>query len=340
MGEMIKIGRRGSLTARLDRLRQAGPYRLPRPRRATRCRRWCGCSTGSPRARLDEGTAHFDPSTLAITTVDIGNPAANVIPAEARATVNIRFNDAHSGASALRLDRGGGRPAAAKLFGVGIAADFRVSGESFLTPPGPFTDLVARAVEAETGVTPELSTSGGTSDARFIKDHCPVVEFGLVGATMHQTDEQVEIAHVHAAQGRLRPHPRRLFRRRRPEGRRSSRTKTREGNMTVRTIHDTLDAMTLEEHVSLLSGEDFWSLPAVLRVGIGKLRVTDGPNGARGGGSLIGGVKSAAFPVGIALGATWNPDSRPRDRRRARRGGQVQGRPRPRSARRSTSTAR
>ena len=146
---------------------------------------------------LDKGTPHFGPSTLAITTVDVGNPASNVIPAEARATVNIRFNDAHSGASlSAWIEEEADR--AASEFGVGIAARFQVSGESFLTAPGPFTDLVARAVAAETGVTPELSTTGGTSDARYIQAHCPVVEFGLVGATMHQVDEHVEIAHIHA----------------------------------------------------------------------------------------------------------------------------------------------
>jgi succinyl-diaminopimelate desuccinylase len=144
---------------------------------------------------LDRGTAHFGPSTLAITTVDVGNPASNVIPAEARATLNIRFNDAHTPESLTdwieeEADR------VAEAFGVGIAARFQVSGTSFLTEPGRFTDLVAGAVAAATGVTPELSTTGGTSDARFVKDHCPVVEFGLVGATMHQVDEHVELAHI------------------------------------------------------------------------------------------------------------------------------------------------
>ena len=97
----------------------------------------------------------------------------------------------------MRLDRGGGRPRRQRVRR-GIAALFQISGESFLTEPGPFTDLVARAVAAETGVTPELSTTGGTSDARYIQAHCPVVEFGLVGNTMHQVDEHVEVAHIHA----------------------------------------------------------------------------------------------------------------------------------------------
>ena len=196
MGETIKIGRRGSLTAWLTAYGRQGHSAYPE-RAANPLPALVRLLDRLASRTLDEGTAHFGPSTLAITTVDVGNPASNVIPAEARATVNIRFNDAHSGASLSdwieeEADR------VAKLFGIGIAARFQISGESFLTPPGPFTDLVVRAVAAETGVTPELSTTGGTSDARYIQAHCPVVEFGLVGATMHQTDEHVETAHIHA----------------------------------------------------------------------------------------------------------------------------------------------
>jgi len=148
-------------------------------------------------ATLDAGTDHFDPSTLAIVTIDTGNPATNVIPAQTRATVNIRFNDRHSGASLtdwLRAQADG----VATEFGVAIHMEIKVSGEAFVTPPGPLSDLVARAVRAETGTVPILSTTGGTSDARFVKDHCPVVEFGLVGQTMHQVDERVEVAQIHA----------------------------------------------------------------------------------------------------------------------------------------------
>lgn len=195
MGEMVKIGRRGSLTAWLTAYGRQGhsayPERAlnPLPGLVSLLDRLAACE-------LDRGTRHFGPSTLALTSIDVGNPASNVIPAEARAALNIRFNDAHTGQSLSdwieeEADR------AAKAFGIGIAARFQISGESFLTEPGPFTDLVARAVAAETGVTPALSTSGGTSDARYIKTHCPVVEFGLVGATMHQTDEHVELAHIH-----------------------------------------------------------------------------------------------------------------------------------------------
>ncbi len=146
---------------------------------------------------LDKGTAHFDASTLAIVTIDTGNAATNVIPAGARATVNIRFNDAHSGTSLTawlqaEADR------VAEETGVQMAVRVTVSGESFVTPPGELSALVARAVEAETGVVPVMSTTGGTSDARFVKDHCPVVEFGLVGRTMHAVDERVAVADIHA----------------------------------------------------------------------------------------------------------------------------------------------
>ncbi len=195
MGEMIKIGRRGSLTAHLTAYGVQGhsayPERAKNPLPAL-----VRLLDRLASHRLDRGTKHFDPSTLAVTTVDTGNPASNVIPAEARATVNIRFNDTHTGAElSAWIEEEADRVAAE--FGIGIAARFHISGEPFLTAPGAFTDLVARAVEAETGVVPVLSTSGGTSDARFVKDHCPVVEVGLVGATMHQTNERVEVAHVH-----------------------------------------------------------------------------------------------------------------------------------------------
>ena len=196
LGDMMKIGRRGSLNARLTAYGTQGhsayPERAKNPLPAL-VRLLDRLATH----RLDEGTDHFGPSTLAITTIDTGNPATNVIPAEARATVNVRFNDAHSGASlSAWIEEEADR--AATEFGVGIAVRFKISGESFLTAPGPFTDLVARAVAEGTGVTPARSTSGGTSDARFIQAHCPVVEFGIVGATMHKTDEHVEVADIHA----------------------------------------------------------------------------------------------------------------------------------------------
>ncbi|HVG49782.1 MAG TPA: M20/M25/M40 family metallo-hydrolase, partial [Rubellimicrobium sp.] len=145
--------------------------------------------------KLDDGTAHFGASTLAVVTMDTGNPASNVIPARTRATLNIRFNDTHTGEALSDWLRAEGARVAGE-FGVEVEVATRVSGEAFLTPPGALSDLVSRAVEAETGRRPEPSTSGGTSDARFMKAHCPVVELGLVGTTMHKVDERVEAAQV------------------------------------------------------------------------------------------------------------------------------------------------
>ena len=138
--------------------------------------------------RLDTGSEHFQPSTLQITTIDVGNPTENVIPSEARATFNIRFCDLHTSESLKAhlheiLDAVGN--------GTDYSLDFRITGESFLTPPGPLSTAISDAVTAITGRTPELSTTGGTSDARFIKNFCPVAEFGLVGQTMHKVNENV-----------------------------------------------------------------------------------------------------------------------------------------------------
>ena len=195
MGEMIKIGRRGSLSAWITLTGVQGhaayPHRAtnPLPAMARLMDRLAS-------HRLDDGTAHFDPSTLAVVSIDTGNPTTNVIPAHCRATINIRFNDAQSSDALIAWLRGQIDDVEAE-FGVSGEMAVKVSGESFVTPPGPLSNLVARAVEAETGLVPVLSTTGGTSDARFVKDHCPVVEVGLVGQTMHQVDERVEIAQIH-----------------------------------------------------------------------------------------------------------------------------------------------
>lgn len=195
MGEMIKIGRRGSMSAWFTvngmQGHSAYPHRAlnPMPAMARLMDRLVS-------HRLDDGTAHFDPSTLAIVTIDTGNPATNVIPAQTRGTVNIRFNDTHTGASLSDWLRQEAAEVDAE-FGTLTDVRIKISGESFLTPPGPLSNLVSGAVATETGVTPELSTTGGTSDARFVKDHCPVVEFGLVGKTMHAVDERVETTQVH-----------------------------------------------------------------------------------------------------------------------------------------------
>ena len=195
MGEMIKIGRRGSMTARFTvtgvQGHSAYPHRANNPLNAM-----VRLMDILASHELDQGTEHFDASTLAVVTVDTGNSATNVIPAQATSAVNIRFNDAHSGASLTRwLEDEAAK--VAKEFGLEIDMTVRISGESFITPPGALSDLVSTAVEAECGIKPELSTTGGTSDARFVKNHCPVVEFGLVGRTMHQVDERVEVAQIH-----------------------------------------------------------------------------------------------------------------------------------------------
>ena len=194
MGEAMKIGRRGSLTAHFTftgiQGHSAYPHRAKNP--LTAMARLMDVLASHT---LDTGTAHFDPSSLAIVTMDTGNPATNVIPASCRASVNIRFNDQHSGASLCNwLQEEAAKVSAAT--DIAIDVNTRISGESFLTPPGELSDLIAKAVTAETGRTPELSTSGGTSDARFVKDHCPVVEFGLVGKTMHQVDERVPVEDI------------------------------------------------------------------------------------------------------------------------------------------------
>ena len=204
MGEAMKIGRRGSLNATFTvtgvQGHSAYPHRAKNPLPAVA--RLVDILASH---ELDQGTAHFDPSTLAVVTIDTGNPATNVIPAQTRAGVNIRFNDLHSGASLTAWMQGIADQVAAD-FGVRIAMQVKVSGESFITPPGPLSDLVGKAVKAETGRDAVLSTSGGTSDARFVQHHCPVVEFGLVGKTMHQVDERVavdQIVQLKAIYGRI-----------------------------------------------------------------------------------------------------------------------------------------
>lgn len=194
MGEMIKVGRRGSLTTHFTVTGKQGhsayPHRAlnPLPAMARLVDRLAS-------HELDQGSDHFDPSTLAVVTIDTGNPATNVIPASCKASANVRFNDLHTSASIIEWMQSEVDAVQAD-FGVRIEMNTRVSGESFLTPPGALSDLVSCAVAAETGVTPVLSTTGGTSDARFVKDHCPVVEFGLVGKTMHQVDECVPVEQI------------------------------------------------------------------------------------------------------------------------------------------------
>lgn len=194
MGDMIKIGRRGSMTAWFTVTGKQGhsayPHRANNPLPAM-VRLMDRLATHE----LDQGTDHFDASTLAVVTVDTGNPATNVIPAKCSSAINIRFNDTHSSTSLtawIETEVAQIR----ETHGVQIDIEIKVSGESFITPPGALSTLVSNAVAAETGITPELSTTGGTSDARFVKSHCPVVEFGLVGQSMHQVDEHVRVEHI------------------------------------------------------------------------------------------------------------------------------------------------
>ncbi len=192
LGDMIKIGRRGSLTAQLVvrgiQGHTAYPHLAENP-----VHRLVAMLSAVSTAELDHGTEHFQPSNLQITTVDVANPATNVIPGVARAAFNIRFNDRHTGASLEKWLR--------RNFdqtGAPYELEIQVSGEAFLTPPGRLFEIVAGASKRILGVSPEASTTGGTSDARFIKDYCPVIEFGLVGQTMHKADERSAVADIRA----------------------------------------------------------------------------------------------------------------------------------------------
>ncbi len=199
LGEVIKIGRRGSLNAAIQvhgtQGHSAYPGRADNP--VHRLLRALDALTAAP---LDAGSRWFEPTSLQVTSVDVGNPATNVIPAMASARLNIRFNDLHTGADLhawLRAAIGQHCPR--------FDLEVSISGESFLTQPGPLVDRLRAAIAAAAGVEPRLDTGGGTSDARFIARYCPVAEFGLVGATMHQADEAVPVvelrslAHIYRA---------------------------------------------------------------------------------------------------------------------------------------------
>jgi len=192
LGDMIKIGRRGSLTGRLTAHGTQGHTAYPHLA-DNAAHRLVAMLHALLTTELDRGSEHFPPSTLQVATIDIGNPVSNVIPANARAVFNIRFNDRWTGETmerwlAERLDRVGGR----------YELDVSVSGESFLVPPGAIGERLAEAIRRVTGRTPDFSTTGGTSDARFIRSCCPVAEFGLVGQTAHQVDERVALADLAA----------------------------------------------------------------------------------------------------------------------------------------------
>jgi succinyl-diaminopimelate desuccinylase len=192
-GDTIKIGRRGSINFRATVGGTHGHVGYPRsannpiPALAKLIERLS--------APLDGGTSHFDPSTLAFTSVDVGNPATNVIPAAARAQFNIRFNDMHTPDSLKTLIARVANDVAGET-GTTIALESTVGGVAFLTTPGPFIDLLSDVLTRMNNAAPELSTTGGTSDARFIKDFCPVAEIGLPGGTMHKTDECAALADI------------------------------------------------------------------------------------------------------------------------------------------------
>ena len=185
LGDMMKIGRRGSVNIWLEvdgtQGHVAYPHLADNP-----IPKLVAMLAELDALELDEGTEWFQPSNLEVTDLTVGNPAHNVIPASAKARLSIRFNDTHSGASLSEAVGAIARKHGGKASGI-------ISGEPFLTPPGAFSQLIADAVEAETGIAPEPSTTGGTSDARFLRAVCPVIEFGLVNATMHKRDEAVAV---------------------------------------------------------------------------------------------------------------------------------------------------
>ena len=197
-GDMVKIGRRGSINVgiRVEGIQGHVAY----PHRAANPVPVLVRLLAALQARvLDEGYADFQPSNLEVTTIDVGNPTTNLIPAVATARLNIRFNPAHRGADLAAWIQAEADRAAEGFPGT-ITLTPAISGEAFLTQQGPFTELVAGAVEAVSGQRPDLSTTGGTSDARFIRALCPVVELGLVGRTMHAVDERAPVEEIRRLQ--------------------------------------------------------------------------------------------------------------------------------------------
>ncbi|GGG46900.1 succinyl-diaminopimelate desuccinylase [Caldovatus sediminis] len=192
LGDVIKIGRRGSLNAAITLHGVQGHVAYPQ-RADNPVHRLLRVLHGLIARPLDQGTEWFEPSSLQVTSVDVGNAATNVIPAAARARLNIRFNDRHTGESLARMLR-----AALEAEGARFDLDVSVSGEAFLTRPGPFVEALKRAVRRATGGEPALDTGGGTSDARFIARYCPVAELGAVGTTMHKVDECTPVAELRA----------------------------------------------------------------------------------------------------------------------------------------------
>ncbi|MDB5494044.1 MAG: dapE [Phenylobacterium sp.] len=197
-GDMVKVGRRGSINAEIEVTGLQG--HVAYPHRAANPTPVLIRALAALQARvLDEGYPEFQPSNLEVTWIEVPNTATNVIPGVARARLNIRFNPNHTGAE-LAAWIAAEAKAAAEGTSCQAAVTPQISGEAFLTAPGPFTEVVAAAVREVTGRAPELSTTGGTSDARFIRALCPVVELGLVGKTMHQVDERAPVAEIRMLQ--------------------------------------------------------------------------------------------------------------------------------------------
>lgn len=196
LGDTIKLGRRGSQNGTLIVSGKQGHVAYPQ-RAENPIRGLVALISALQAEPLDAGSKQFDPSHLEFTSVDVGNRTVNLIPGEARARFNIRFNDHHDQASLKALIEKRTAAAAAGRIRWRYEWD-KSNADVFLTEPSPFTDVVIEAIKAVTKLKPKLSTTGGTSDARFIKDYCPVVEFGLVGLTMHQTDERVPVADLAA----------------------------------------------------------------------------------------------------------------------------------------------
>lgn len=195
LGDVIKVGRRGSLNTWVTVTGRQGHVAYPE-RAANPVPVLTRLLNRLDQRVLDEGYTDFPPSNLEITTIDVGNPATNVIPAVAKARFNIRFNPSWTGAALMEWIAAEAKAVEAESPGCTVALEFLHSGDAFLTEPGPFVDLVVETIEAECGVRPDPNTKGGTSDARFIRSLCPVLEFGLVGQTMHQVDERVPVAEV------------------------------------------------------------------------------------------------------------------------------------------------
>ena len=197
-GDMVKIGRRGSINVELTVEGVQGHVAYPH-RAANPIPVLVALLARLQEKELDQGYLGFQPSNLEITTVDVGNPTTNLIPATARARLNIRFNPNHKGQALADWIAEEAR-AAGEGFQGNVIVTPSISGEAFLTEPGPFTEVISAAVADVAGAPPELSTTGGTSDARFIRDLCPVVELGLVGKTMHAVNERAPVAEIRQLQ--------------------------------------------------------------------------------------------------------------------------------------------